>query len=314
MILEKYQVMKNYILTIGILLFLISCGKNEKQNEVEAKPEKISYYQKDSIEKKEVETLIYHYDDYDNYIEKVDIALLSKVASNLKIPYDDVNVEESSSIDFNDSISFLVVFFKTENKEGMKNDEGEIVNVLQRKYVFVTKTDGKIIAQETDDNLSYYDDEATGFSKTYVLKNIIKINESTNGIGFVTETNGGGRISLYSQKIFTIITLVNNKIKKVLYDYPVRKTDGDSNGGGTFQMESLEKAISVSNKKTNGFFDLKVAKTFSYEEEVEEDLEKGIKGKVAPIKIKKESEKIQFNGKIYSFIKDDKYRFLLNYN
>ena len=79
-------------------------------------------------------------------------------------------------------------------------------------------------------------------------------------------------------------------------------------------MEVLETAIIVSSKKANGFFVLNVAKTFSKEEEVEEDLEKGIKGKVAPIKIKKESEKIQFNGQIYSFKKDDKYRFLLNYN
>ncbi|WP_396169795.1 hypothetical protein [Flavobacterium sp.] len=79
-------------------------------------------------------------------------------------------------------------------------------------------------------------------------------------------------------------------------------------------MEVLETEISVSNKKTNGFFDLNVVKTFSYEEEVEEDLEKGIKGKVAPIKIKKESERIQYNGQIYSFKKDDKYRFLTDYN
>lgn len=94
----------------------------------------------------------------------------------------------------------------------------------------------------------------------------------------------------------------------------MRKTQGESNGAGSFQMETLETEISVSAKSTNGFNNLNVAKTFSYEEEVEEDLEKGIKAKLVPVKIEKEIEKIQYNGTNYSFKKDDEYRFLKGYN
>jgi hypothetical protein len=198
--------------------------------------------------------------------------------------------------------------------EKAKEGDEESGNYFQIKYLFVNKIDGKIIDQDLDKNLSYEDIEAVQPSRTYIFKNLIQLNKTTNGIALYTEFSSSSRISLWSDQKFTMIVLVGNKIKKILYDYPIRKTQGESNGGGSFQMEVLETEISVSNKKTNGFFDLNVVKTFSYEEEVEEDLEKGIKGKVAPIKIKKESERIQYNGQIYSFKKDDKYRFLTDYN
>ncbi len=300
--------MKKCVLVLGLILFLISFGKSKKQNDDKHTQEEIFYYLKDSIKKKEINTPIYNHGNYECYVEKVDTTLLFKIASNLKIPYSDINVEESSSIDFNNSITFLVFSFKMKYEEQPNSDNIEYS--IERKYVFVSKRDGKILDEETDSNLSYFNNEATGFSKSYVLKNIIKLNDTTNAIALKTETSGGGRISLYSRQLFTIITLEHNKIKKILYEYPVRKTQGESNGGGSFQMEVLETDISVSNLKTNGFYDLIVAKTFSYEEEVEEDLEKGIKEKVEPIKIKKESERIKYNGSIYVFKKDDKYRFL----
>lgn len=244
----------------------------------------------------------------------MDLALLAKVSKNLKIKYEDVIIDNSSSISFNNKITFLVISYKADTKEKGPGIDGEIDNYYERKYLFVNKNDGKIIDQELDKNLCFFDNEGIRLSKTYIFKKLVQLNGVVIGIGLYTEFGSGSRISLWSEQKFTIIALVDNKIKKILYEYPMRKTQGDSNGGGNFQMEVLETAVSISNKKTNGFFDLKVAKTFSYEEEEEEDLEKGIKGKLAPIKYKKEAERIQYNGKIYSFKTDDKYRFLTDYN
>ncbi len=313
MTLKKYQTMKNYILTIGTLLFLISCGKSEKSIESEKSQNKFTVNLEES-EIKEVETTIYNYENDSDFSRELDLALLAKVASNLKIKYEDITIDNSSSITYNNKITFFVVSYKADTKEKGPGINDEIDNYFERKYLFVNKSDGKILDQELDKNLCFFDDEVGQPSKTYIFKNLIQLNETTNGIGLSTEFSSGSRIGLWSEQKFTIITLVNNKIKKLLYEYPMRKTQGESNVGGSFQMEVLETAISVSNKKTNGFFDLKVAKTFSYEEEVEEDLENGIEGKVAPVKIKKEAERIQYNGSIYSFKADDKYRFLLDYN
>lgn len=302
--------MKNYILTIATLLFLISCGKNEKSI-VSKKLQDTIAVSPNETEIKEVQTPIYDYEKDSDFSEEMDLALLVKVVKNLKIKYEDVKIDESNSINYNHSISFFVITYLAEKaKEG---DE-ESGNYFERKYLFVNKKDGKIVAQELDKNSSYLDNESGQPAEPYILKKLIQLNERIFGIGLLTEFDSGSRISLWSEQKFTIIALVDNKIKKILYEYPMRKTQGDSNGGGNFQMEVLETAVSISNKKTNGFFDLKVAKTFSYEEEEEEDLEKGIKGKVAPIKYKKEAERIQYNGKIYSFKTDDKYRFLTDCN
>jgi hypothetical protein len=306
--------MKNYIITIGILVFLISCGKSEKPMESEKVQDTISVSPNES-EIKETETLIFSGLENREYSEELDLALLSKVAANLKVNYEDVKIEQTRSVSYNDKITFFVITYIDKNvKQPSEVKDDNLGGFLTRMYVFVNKSTGKIIDKEIDDNLCVFEHEGLEIDPTYIFKKLIQLNETTNAIALSTGFDSSSRISLWSEQKFTIITLVNNKIIKLLYEYPMRKTQGDSNGGGSFQMEVLETAISVSNKKTNGFFDLKVAKTFSYEEEVEEDLEKGIKGKVEPVKIIKEVERIQYNGNIYSFKADDKYRFLLDYN
>ncbi len=305
--------MKNYVLIIATLLFLISCGKSEKSIEPEKPLDTIAVIPKDTVIK-ELETPIYDYENDSDFSKDLDLALLAKVATYLKIKYEDILIDNSSSISFNNKIAFLVISYKADTKEKGSGIDGEIDNYYERKYLFVNKNDGEILDQELDKNLCFFDTEAGQPSKTYIFKKLIPLNETVNGIGLYTEFGSGSRISLWSEQKFTIIALINNKIQKLLYEYPIRKTQGESNGGGSFQMEVLETTVSVLNKKTNGVFDLKVAKTFSYEEEIEEDLEKGIKGKVAPIKIKKEVERIQYKGKNYSFKADDKYRFLTDYN
>lgn len=306
--------MKNHILAIATLLFLISCGKSEKPIEPEKLQDSIAIIPKES-EIKEVETPIYNYEKDSDFSKEMDLALLAKVATNLKIKYEDVKIDETSSISYNDKTTFFVVAYINKNeKEPSEVEKDELGDFLERMYVFVDKSNGNIIDKEIDKNLGIYEHEGLKIYKTYIFKKLIQLNETKSAVALSTESSTDSRISLWSEQKFTIITLVDNKIKKLLYEYPMRKTQGDSNGGGSFQMEVLETAVSISNKKTNGFFDLKVAKTFSYEEEVEEDLEKGIKGKVAPIKYQKEAERIQYNGKIYSFKADDKYRFLIDYN
>lgn len=301
--------MKNYIIAIATFLCLISCGKSEKPIEPEKLQDTIAVNPKET-EIKEVETPIYNYENDSDFSEEMDLNLLAKAATNLKIKYEDVNIDACSSIKYSDKISFFVITYIAESAKEGDEDSG---NYFERKFLFVSKIDGKIIAQDLDKNLCYFDDEAGQPSNTYILKKLIQLNETTMAIGLSTEFGSGSNLSLYSEQKFAILALVNNKIIKLLYEYPMRKTQGDSDGSGTFQMESLETAISVSNKKTNGFFDLNVAKTYSYEDEVEEDLEKGIKAKVQPVKYKKEVEKISFNGKKYSFKADDNYRFLKIY-
>jgi hypothetical protein len=86
-------------------------------------------------------------------------------------------------------------------------------------------------------------------------------------------------------------------------------TNGDSNGGGTYQIETLETGMSFGDHKTNGFYDLIVTKNFSYEEAVEADSEKALAEEIN-LKTKKESEKLKFNGREYAFHRDERHRFL----
>lgn len=305
--------MKKTILLSAVLMFLFSCGKNEKvKNDAEIQYQELLSETQAHLgqNKKPLRKLIFKNLDEIEDSKEMNLDLLLKVASNLKIKYSDIKIAESSSINYDDQTTFFVLTTVSHDKKAFRSsDDEELGNYFQRKYLFVNRENGSIIAEEFDENLGYYDNEAIQFSKSHILKDLVFLNETTPAIAFYTEANASSRIVLYSEQKFTLVTLVENEIKKVLYEYPIRLTNGDSNGSGTFQIETLETGMSFSNDKTNGYFDLIITKNFSYEEAVENDLENGIKEK-NDLKIKKELEKIKYNGREYAFHRDDRLRFL----
>ena len=305
--------MKKTILLSAVLMFLFSCGKKENvKNDAEVQyQELLSETQAHlGLGKKPIKKLIFKNPDEIEDSEELNLELLSKVASNLQIKYSSIRIKETSSINYDDKTTFFVLTTVEHRKKALRSeDEEELGDFFQRKYLFVNREDGSVIAEEFDENLGYYDNEAIQFSKSHILRDLVFLNEKTPAIAFYTEASASSRIVLYSEQKFTLITLADNEIKKVLYEYPIRLTNGDSNGGGTFQVETLETGMSFSDHKTNGYFDLIITKNFSYEEAVESDLENGIEEK-SDLKTKKELEKIKFNGRDYAFHRDDRHRFL----
>lgn len=304
--------MKKTILPIVVLTFLLSCGKSEKSSkEAEIQNQELLSQNEtnNDLNKKQFKKLVFKNLDDIKDSEELNLNLLSKVASNLKIKYSNIKIDKTSSINYDDKTAFFVLT-TVEHKKNKKSDEFEdLGNYLQRKYLFVNREDGSIIAEEFDDNLGYYDNEAIRFSKSHILKDLVYLNESTPAIAFYTEASASSRIVLYSEQKFTLVTLADKEIKKVLYEYPIRMTNGDSNGGGTYQIETLETGMSFGDHKTNGFYDLIVTKNFSYEEAVEADSEKALAEEIN-LKTKKESEKLKFNGREYAFHRDERHRFL----
>lgn len=306
--------MEKTILLSTVLMFLFSCGKDEKvKNDAETQYQELLSETQAHLghNKKPLRKLIFKNLDEIEDSKEMNLNLLSKVASNLKIKYSDIKISETSSINYDDQTVFFVLTTVSHEKKAFKtnDDDEELGNYFQRKYLFVNREDGSIIAEEFDDNLGYYDNEAIQFSKSHILKDLVFLNETTPAIAFYTEANASSRIVLYSEKKFTLITLADKEIKRFLYEYPIRLTNGDSNGSGTFQIETLETGMSLSDHKTNGYFDLIISKNFYYEEAVENDLENGIEEK-SDLKIKKELEKIKYNGREYAFHRDDRHRFL----
>jgi len=204
------------------------------------------------------------------YSDTLNIELLQKVCDNLGIKYSNIFIEKSHSISFNSDITFFAlqyVFDQTKNG-----------NLYTTKYVFVHNSDFQIIDQ-IDDSESYYDEEAVQISPSYILKNKIKFNDDIIGIGIITEESAQSCATLYSQQEISIISLSNSKIWNLLDRFPIRKTQGESNCFGNYEIEILEKSIDLMESKTNGLFDLFVTKTFTYENVIEKNPKENIKKK-----------------------------------
>ena len=236
------------------------------------------------------------------YSDKLEHELLIKVCKNLKIKYSDVNTGKSSSIKYNKKATFFVITYLKEKKA-----DG---NYFSTKYLFANSLNGEIIGEINDENLKYMDDEAMQPSKTYIFKKKITLNDKTYGIGLMTEFSSPSSMSLYSKQIFTIVRLNKGKLNRLLYEYPIRKTQGEyNNANRNLEMETLEVTIKSSMNKTNGYFDLLIEKNFSYELSTEEDLINNVK-KQNVTKNKTEFQKLIYNGVNYNFEKDENLRFL----
>ncbi len=293
-----------YLILSGAFLFLFSCGKNEKQRIEENAPSLAVQ----SESPKAVEKLIFKKSEYIIPSDELDLSLLKKAAENLNIKYASIKTEDVSSIRYNDNVTFFVISIINKPEKAKSNEEN-LGNYYQRKYIFVNNEDGKILAEENDKNLGYYENDGLRAAKTYILKDLLQLNDTTRAIALTTEVYSNSRVVMYSEEKFTIITFDGNKMKKVLYEYPIRSANGDSNGGGTYQIETLEAGISISDTQTNGFYDLMVSKIFTYEDAVEADVENDIQQK-SDLKVKKEFQRLKFDSKTYSFHKDDRSRFL----
>lgn len=301
--------MKKCIL-LSVVLTLLSCGKSDKtKDEAELQNQELISQTQNSLNKKSIKKLVFRNLDDITDSEELNLDLLSKVASNLKIKYSNIKIKETSSINYDDKTAFFVLTIVEHNKKPLNSNEEQLGDYFQRKYLFVDRTNGNVIAEEHDDNLGYYDNQAIRFSKSHILKDLVYLNENTPAIAFYTEASASSRIVLYSEQKFTLLALADNEIKKVLYEYPISLTNGDSNGSGTFQIETLETGMCFSDEKTNGYFDLMITKNFSYEEAFESDPENDIEEK-SELKTKKEFEKLKYNGKEYAFHRDDRHRFL----
>jgi len=234
------------------------------------------------------------------YSDTLNIKLLHKVCDNLEIKFSDVYINKSNSINFKTNKTFFVLqYIIKHTKDG---------NLYTTKYLFADNSNGSVIDQ-FDNKEIFYDKEAVQPSPSYILKNKIKFNDNIIGIGVITEESVRSCSTLYSQQKLSFISLSNNKIINLLDNYTIRKTNGESNCFGNYEIEILEKSIDLLKNKTNGLFDLSATKMFTYENVIEENLDKNIKGKKI-VKNKTETEKLAFNGISYNFEKDEVLRFL----
>lgn len=298
--------MKKYFLISGLLLLLISCKKNGNQviDEKNLSDTIIAEKKSDSTGiKNAIDGVIFANTDSIKESKELDLQLLQKIAPQLKINYSDIRVDKTSSISYNDQIVFFVITYA----QAVNNKEKDIS--IERKYVFARKINGKILAAESDPELSHLKDEVIQASKSYILKDLIQLNHHTAGIAFYTDLGSGGGVQYWRRK-FTIITFTDSGIKKVLNNYTIGRGNSEMKDDNTDKIETLEAGLQVSKNKTNGFYDLIVSKSFLYEE-WNRNGEDDTQGKT---KVKKETEVLKYNGKNYTFDAADKMRFLSNLN
>jgi len=235
-------------------------------------------------------------------VEILDTELLRLVCKNSQFKYENIYLNESFSKKYNKKFTFFSLKYIT--------NKTELENYYTTTFLLVNKN-GIILSQLKNKNLSYSDNEAGQPNPTKILKKNIFLNETLNGIAVITEFSSPSRIALYSEELFSIIRFKNNTMKVILENYPIRKTQGESNGWGNFEIEIIESIFFIEKEKSNNLYNLKVIQNFEFEENIEKDSSKNIKASNKK-KEAKMIEIIKYNGEKYDF-KQIEYKFLKNY-
>ncbi|MCH4824663.1 hypothetical protein ML462_15945 [Gramella lutea] len=234
------------------------------------------------------------------YSDTLNIELLHKICDNSELEFSDIYVNKSNSVSFQSDTTFFAIQYILKNTE-----DG---NLYTTKYLLAKNSNGKVLAQ-LDDSDSYYDKEAVQPSPSYILKNPIKLSTQNIGIGVITEESVRSCATIYSKQKISIFTLTNNKLNRVLENYPIRESHGESNCAGNYEIEILHKSVERMKSKTHGLFDLFITKKFTYEKVIEKNEDDSIEGKNIK-KDKYETEKLLFDGEKYKFKEDNVLRFL----
>jgi hypothetical protein len=235
-------------------------------------------------------------------VENLDIELLKLVSKKAEIIFENIYLDKSFSKKYNKDITFYSLRYITEKLESE--------NYYTTTFLFVNDN-GNVLGKLSNKNLNYSDNEARQPYPTRILKNNIPISKNLNGIGIITEFSSPSRISFYSEELLSVIIFNNNSLKTIIKNYPIRKTQGQSNGWKNHEIEVLESLVFLKKTTSNNFYDLKVVKNYTYEKHIEKDSLKKIKELNSKNKIK-EIEIVKYTGEKYNFNKLQ-YRFLKGY-
>lgn len=251
--------------------------------------------------------LIFSQQVFKNYgeretIEILDTELLKLVCINSKFKYENIYLDESYSKEYSEKFTFFSIRHITEKTE--------LENYYTTTFLLVDRS-GKILSKLKNNDLSYFDNEAGQPYPTKILKKSFPLNETLNGIAVTTEFSSPSRVTLYSEELLNIIKIENNSIKVILKNYPIRKTQGESNGLANFEIEIIESSFFLEKEKSNNLYNLKIIQNFEFEENIEKDSSKNIKASNKK-KEAKEIEIIKYNGEKYDF-KQIEYKFLKGY-
>ncbi len=226
------------------------------------------------------------------YTEELNVDLLKIICKNSDLAYSSIYFDHSYSKVISDAYTFYSIRYITKKLE--------FETLYTTKFLLVDAK-GTIIKELSDPNLSYSTDEVLQPYATRILSKLIPIRDKYSGIGIITEFYSGSRISLYSEQLLSIILLDQNNSKIILKDFPIRKTNGESNGMGNYELETMENSMYLETTKSHDFYDLKVVKDFKFEENLNDSIVKN--------KHKKDIEFLKFTGKSYTF-KAHQYVFL----
>ena len=235
-------------------------------------------------------------------VEILDTELLKLMCENSQFKYENIYLDKSFSKKHNEKFTFFSLRYISERTE--------LENYYATTFLLVNKS-GKILSELKNNDLNYSDNEAGQPYPTKILKKSIPLNETLNGIAVITEFSSPSRITLYSEELFSIIKFDNNSMKLILENYPIRKTQGESNGWGNFEIEIIESLFFIEKEKSNNYYNLKIIQNFEFEENIEKDSSKSIEA-LNRKKEAKEIEIIKYNGEKYDFKKFE-YKFLKGY-
>ncbi|MAD97109.1 MAG: hypothetical protein CMB99_07280 [Flavobacteriaceae bacterium] len=231
-----------------------------------------------------------------SYVETIDLPMLKIISGKLQIPFSNINLKNSQSIEVSPDLVFFTIqyMYKT-------TVEGKF---FTSKYILVNKKDEKIIQHFNDKN-DYGENDAVQVYSSNILMNKIQIGPNDIGIGVIAEEYVKSRVTLFSRELFSIIKVSEKGLSMILENYPISKSSGEQGiDYQTFEQETLETQISTLKSTTNGFFDLQIQKTFRYESKLEGKPEKGHGSE------KQEMVTLKFNGQFYEFTEDNRFRFL----
>jgi hypothetical protein len=220
-----------------------------------------------------------------------DTLLLTKVLKELKLNANEIHMQLTSDkvLPFSTDKTFFVI---PKYKTNEKDDYDHYFYEFDAYLIIADNVNGKILNTFFEPNA--WTSDAINIEGIDIDTGLYNLNKKTRAIGIRVNYSGSSRPNPYSQTDLSLFIPENNKLNRILKDFPISEFYGEWDLNCSGELTTTNSLIHIDSLKNNGFYNL-IIKT-----KTEKTIKTPINNDcIEKVNTYQSTKKLKFDGKEY---------------
>ena len=182
-----------------------------------------------------------------------DTILLNKILKELKLNENEIHMElvtDKILPNSTDKTFFIIPKYRTNEKD----ENGFYFYEFDAILIIADNKNGKILNRFYESNA--WTSDAINLTSLSIDTGLYNLNKKTRAIGIRVNYSGSSRPNPYNQTDLSLFITENEKLKRILKDFPISEFHGEWDTNCSGEFEEVISNIDIGKTMNNGFYDL----------------------------------------------------------